>query len=159
NIPNISAPLRPLLLAIQGVRRRQLRVPIGDQQQKKRRVSNACKACRLHKSRCTREQPTYTACTRRSTVCRYPQTEARQVRQRYEDLRKRQSAHKELLGLIRTLPEQDATELLLQVRARGDIETIAKHVQDSNLLLQLQLVPETRFRYKLPYSRDMPALL
>lgn len=60
---------------------------------------------------------------------------------------------------MRTLPEQDATELFLRVRAGGDIATIVKHVQDGNLLLQLQLVPETRFRYELPYSRDMPTLL
>lgn len=38
---------------------------------------------------------------------------------------------------MRTLPEQDATELLLRVRAGEDIATIVKHVQDGNLLLQL----------------------
>lgn len=32
-------------------------------------------------------------------------------------------------------------------------------INDSNLLLQLHLVPETRLRYALPYSRDMPASL
>ncbi|PVH92879.1 hypothetical protein DM02DRAFT_662521 [Periconia macrospinosa] len=155
----MSAPLRPLLPAIPGVQRRQPPVPIGDQQQKRRRVSNACEACRLQKSRCSGEQPTCTACTKRNTHCRYPQTEARQVRQRYEDLQKRRSAHEELLGLMSTLPEQDATELFLRVQAGGDITTIVKHVQDGNLLLQLQLVPETRLRYELPHSRDMPALL
>jgi hypothetical protein len=79
--------------------------------------------------------------------------------QRYEELKKRHSAHAELLSLMKTLPEQDATELFSRVRAGGDIETIVKHVQDGNLLLQLQLVPETWLRYELPYSRDMSALL
>ena len=36
---------------------------------------------------------------------------------------------------------------------------IVNHVKDGDLLLQLQLVPETRLRYELPYSRDMPSLL
>lgn len=60
---------------------------------------------------------------------------------------------------MKTLPEQHAAELFLRVRAGGDIAIILKQVQDGNLLLQLQLMPETRFRYELPYSRDMPASL
>lgn len=113
----------------------------------------------LTRLQCSGEQPTCIACTKRNIVCKYPQTEARKVRQRYEDLRKSRSAHEELLSLMKILPEQDATELFLRVRAGGDIATIVKHVQDGNLLLQLQLVPETRFQYELPYSRDMPASL
>ncbi|CAI6315083.1 unnamed protein product [Periconia digitata] len=176
NIPNMSAPLRPLLSAISGVKRRDPPVPIEAQQAGKG-VLGACEACRLYKSKvtiqstrnkgirdlislqCSGERPTCRACIGRRVVCRYTQTEARKVRQKYEDLQKRQSAHEELLSLMRTLPEQDATELFLRVRAGGDSATIVKHVQDGNLLLQLQLVPETRFRYELPYSRDMPALL
>lgn len=60
---------------------------------------------------------------------------------------------------MRTLPEGDAVELFRRVRAGGDAGAIVKNVKDGNLLLQLHLVPETRLRYELPYSRDMPALL
>jgi len=167
----MSAPLRPLLPETSGVGRRD----IPEKQQKRRRVSNACESCRLHKSKvtilfytctrqltrlqCTGERPACIACTGRKTVCRYTPTEARYVKQKYEELQKHRSAHEELVSLMRKLPKQDAVALLHRVRAGGDIVAIVKHVQDSDLLLHLQLVPETRFQYKLPYSRDMPTLL
>jgi hypothetical protein len=74
------------------------------------------------------------------------ESEARQAKRKYEDLRKQRSAHEELLSLIRTLPEQDAIDLFRRVR-------------DGDLLLQMRLVPETRLRYELPYSQDFPARL
>ena len=60
---------------------------------------------------------------------------------------------------MRVLPEHDAVELLRRVRAGGDAGAIVNTVRDGNLLLQLHLVPETRLRYDLPYSRNMPTLL
>ncbi|PVH93022.1 hypothetical protein DM02DRAFT_697757 [Periconia macrospinosa] len=128
---------------------------------KRKKTSNACEPCRAHKSKCTAEQPACSACIGRNTICSYTPTEARDLRHKYEELQKHQSAHEKLASLLRTLPEQDALALLYRVRAGGggDVAAIVKHVQDGNLLLQLQLVPETRFQYQLPYSRDMPELL
>lgn len=93
------------------------------------------------------------------TTCRYVESEARQARQKYEDLRKKRSAYEELLNLMRTLPEQDAFDLFRRVRAGGDAGSILSHTRDGDLLLQMRLVPETRLRYELPYSRDFPARL
>lgn len=50
-------------------------------------------------------------------------------------------------------------DLFLRIRAGGDAEQIVNQVKDGNLLLQLQLASESRLRYELPYSREMPALL
>jgi hypothetical protein len=108
---------------------------------------------------CSGERPTCKACTGRKTVCKYTEPEARRVRQKYEELRRHRSAQEELLGLMRTLPEGDATELFRRVRAGGDAGAIVNSVKDGDLLLQLHLVPETRLRYELPYTRDMPAFL
>ncbi|EMD69258.1 hypothetical protein COCSADRAFT_130800 [Bipolaris sorokiniana ND90Pr] len=134
--------------------------PVGsiDNQQKKSR-SQACEPCRISKTKCTSEKPTCRACLERNTVCRYVETEARQAKRKYEDLRREQSAHEELIRLMQTLPEQDAFELFKRVRARGDVSAILNHVRDGGLLSQMQLIPETRLRYELPYSRDMPELL
>lgn len=60
---------------------------------------------------------------------------------------------------MRTLPEQNAVELFRRVRTGGDLETVLSHYKDGDLLLQMHLVPETRLRYELPYSRDLPARL
>src|SRR3712207_6263205 len=108
---------------------------------------------------CSGERPTCRVCLTRTTACKYVESEARQAKRKYEDLRRKRSAHEELLGLMKTLPEQDAVDLFKRIRAGGDVAAIVKHVQDGDLLLQLQLVPDTRFRYELPYSRDMPASL
>lgn len=107
---------------------------------------------------CSGERPTCGACLKRQSDCQYVETEARQAKRKYEELRKRRSVHEELFGLMRTLPEQDAVELLRRVRG-GDPGAILNHFRDGDLLLQMRLVPETRLKYELPYSRDMPAIL
>jgi hypothetical protein len=98
-------------------------------------------------------------CSVRNTVCQYVASEFRQTKRKYEELRKDRSAHEELVNLIRTLPEQDAADLFQRIRAGNNVEAILDHVRDGDLLLQLQLVPETRLKYELPYTREMPALL
>ena len=60
---------------------------------------------------------------------------------------------------MRTLPEEDAVEVFRRVRNGSNAGAIVSHIKDGNLLLQLQLVPESRFRYDLPYSRDIAASL
>lgn len=172
----MSAPLRPLRPATAGVARGPPEELTGGQR-KREKVSIACEACRLSKTKvsmlltskthietltmtqCSSERPTCRAYTRRKTECRYIETESRKARQKYEDLRKHQSVHEELLSLMKTLPEQDAVELFHRIRAGGDVGAILNHVKDGNLLLQLQLAPETRFRYELPYRPSMPASL
>lgn len=156
----MSAPFRPLLPAIPGAKRRNPAVP-PEKERKRERISAACKACRLHKSKvtllstrstgiteltklqCSGERPTCTACAARKTACRYVETEARQVRRKYEDLRKHRSTHEELLGLMRTLPERDAVDLFHQLRAGRDVGAILNQVRDGDLLLQMHLVPDS----------------
>jgi hypothetical protein len=60
---------------------------------------------------------------------------------------------------MRTLPEQEAIDIFRRTRARGDVGAILSHVRDGDLLLQMHLAPETRLRYELPYTRNMPELL
>jgi hypothetical protein len=110
-------------------------------------------------SQCSGERPTCSKCLTRGAICRYVESEARQAKRKYEDLRKRQTAHEEVFSLIKTLPEQDAVGLFRRIRDGGDVGTILRHVRDGDLLVQLHLVPETRHRYELPYSRDIPASL
>lgn len=57
------------------------------------------------------------------------------------------------------LPEEDATALFRRIRAGEESETVLKQFRDGDLLLQMQLVPETRLEYKLPYSREFPTVL
>jgi hypothetical protein len=60
---------------------------------------------------------------------------------------------------MQTLPEQDAIELFRSVRKGRDLATILNRFKDGDLLLQMHLVPETRLRYNLPYSKNLPPVL
>jgi len=108
---------------------------------------------------CNGVRPTCGACLKRLIDCQYVETESRQARRKYEDLRNRRSAHEELMSFMKTLPEQDALELFRRIRAGGDLQAILNRYKDGDLLLQLHVKPETRLRYELPYSRNLPERL
>lgn len=57
------------------------------------------------------------------------------------------------------MPERDAQDILARIRSGTDIETVLSHVATGNLLLQLSVVPESRYRYKFPYISKMPTNL
>lgn len=61
-----------------------------------------------------------------------------------------------MLDLLRNLPEQDAQRVLQSIRAGVDIVDIVNHVKAGDLLLQMSVLPETRFRYDFPYKTEMP---
>lgn len=46
-----------------------------------------------------------------------------------------------------------------RIRKGDDIETIVRHVDFGDLLLQVALTPEARFRYVFPFREDMPPYL
>ena len=52
---------------------------------------------------------------------------------------------------------QEAMEILSRLQAGHDIETVLNSIKAGSVLLQLRMVPETRLRYNLPYSAQMPA--
>ncbi|KAF2692176.1 hypothetical protein K458DRAFT_286529, partial [Lentithecium fluviatile CBS 122367] len=109
--------------------------------------------------RCDGARPTCSECASRSTECRYSETEARQIRKKFQRLRDRRTAHGELVDLLQTLPESDAFEILRRIRAGENAEGIVRHVQEGNLLMELSVVPETRLRYQFPYIANMPSAL
>ena len=46
--------------------------------------------------------------------------------------------------------------MLQRIRSGTDVATILDQVAAGNLLLQMRVVPETRFRYEFPYRSEMP---
>lgn len=62
----------------------------------------------------------------------------------------------EVFELLKNLPGQDAQDVLQRIRSKSDLETILNHIKTGDLLLQLAVVPETRFRYDFPYRSEMP---
>lgn len=78
------------------------------------------------------------------------------LRRGYSDLQDRSEAHEELIELLRNLPEEDAQSVLQRLRSGSGVKTILNQVKAGDLLLQLSVSPETRFRYQFPYKSQMP---
>ena len=95
----------------------------------------------------------------RDASCRYADTETRQVRKKYNDLRDQSNFNEELINLIKTLPESDSIDALRRLRAGHTPQAIVSQYKDSNPIMQLSVQPETQFRYEFPYSSEMPASL
>ncbi|KAF2876671.1 hypothetical protein BDV95DRAFT_234009 [Massariosphaeria phaeospora] len=114
-----------------------VRPPPAPTTRKRVRAPAACGPCRTRKSKCSGEHPTCRECVSRKTSCEYPDTETRQVRQKYKDLRDRQNAHEELFKLLKTVSEPDAIEVLRRIRAGGDVHDILSHIKDGSLLMGL----------------------
>lgn len=61
-----------------------------------------------------------------------------------------------MLDLLRTLPEKEAQDVLRRLRSGADVTSVLNHVQAGDVLLQMAVLPETRYRYEFPYRREMP---
>ncbi|KAF4973299.1 hypothetical protein FSARC_374 [Fusarium sarcochroum] len=63
--------------------------------------------------------------------------------------------HEELIGLLKNLPDQDAQDVLQRIRSGTNLGSVLNHVRTGDILLQMAVVPETRFRYEFPYRPEM----
>lgn len=95
----------------------------------------------------------------RETECRYGRTEARQIRQRYQQLKERRTAQEGLFDMLQTMNERDAADVFRRIREGGNAEAIVQHVQEGSLIMELALAPETRTRYEFPYISTLPTAL
>ncbi|RGP76742.1 hypothetical protein FLONG3_5182 [Fusarium longipes] len=64
--------------------------------------------------------------------------------------------YEELIGLLRNLPDQDAQLVLKRIRSGADVGSVLQQAKAGDVLLQMAVVPETRYRYEFPYRAEMP---
>jgi hypothetical protein len=76
-----------------------------------------------------------------------------------EQLKESQLALQQLFHALRSRPEDDANAIFRRIRAGADASSILRHVSTGDLLLQLQVTPETRYRFDFPFRREMPSSL
>jgi hypothetical protein len=60
---------------------------------------------------------------------------------------------------IQTRPEAEVHKIVCRIRAVSNAETMARQLSTADLLLQVQLEPETRCCYQFLYSPSMPSYL
>ncbi|KAF1969128.1 hypothetical protein BU23DRAFT_601793 [Bimuria novae-zelandiae CBS 107.79] len=130
---------------------------------KRKRTPGACAPCRTRKSKCDAAQPECGECSKRQSRCIYELTPAKR---KYDDLETRaqkaensQSLLQELIHALRSRPEADSQAILRHLREGHDVESILRHVTAGDLLLQLHVEPETRFRFVFPFRHQMPSFL
>ncbi|KAI0142576.1 hypothetical protein F4776DRAFT_612622 [Hypoxylon sp. NC0597] len=158
----MSHSLRPLLPNSPNPPRVDL---LSQTQHRAKRVATtaACEACRKRKSKCTAERPRCSVCVERQTPCEYTtlptETHLKAQKRKLTDLEIRCEAYEDLFGILRSRSNEETAQVLQRLRTGEDALTIVKAVQDGDLLLQLALKPDIRFRYEFPYIREMPAHL
>lgn len=88
------------------------------------------------------------------------------MKRKYADLEsqlvKSKETNKTLLQLfdaIKSRPAGDADAIVQRIRAGVAPDSILRHVHAGDLLLQLQVAPESRYRFEFPYRANMPSLL
>ncbi|KAK3368671.1 hypothetical protein B0H63DRAFT_497828 [Podospora didyma] len=130
---------------------------------RRRAVLAACIACRKRKSKCSGGRPKCVECTRRETDCAYDtggdETPGRALKRRFADLENQASVFENIYRILRTRPQPEADAVLNRIRAGEDPETILRHVQHGDLLLQLSVIPESRYRYEFPFMITLPLRL
>ncbi|KAA8619912.1 Zn 2 -C6 fungal-type DNA-binding domain protein [Pyrenophora tritici-repentis] len=148
-------PLRPLLPS--ATRPRNEPLPLLPRE----RVASACDQCRARKIKCNGKRPVCLECVRRSTSCHYAarstETQGQALKRKYDALQSENEAYAELFSLIRTRPDNESFEILRRIKLGTDVRDILKHIKEADLLIQLNLRPQNRFRYTLPFMSTMSA--
>ncbi|RGP70996.1 nitrogen assimilation transcription factor nit-4 [Fusarium sporotrichioides] len=64
--------------------------------------------------------------------------------------------YEELIGLLQNLPDQDAQDILQRIRSGADAGSVLQQAKAGDVMLQMAVKPETRYRYEFPYRAEMP---
>ncbi|KAI8663033.1 hypothetical protein LRP88_07241 [Fusarium phalaenopsidis] len=127
------------------------------------KISAACEACRKRKSRCSGDRPVCRRCQEKNLECVYKtastETHSQALKRKYTQAQHKTSQYAELYGLLATLSDDEAQGVLRRIRSGADVDTILNQIRAGDLLLQMALIPETRYRYEFPYISDMPESL
>ncbi|KAF5259684.1 hypothetical protein FOXYS1_9699 [Fusarium oxysporum] len=139
-------------------------------------IALACEACRqkkikvrivptlrimaaAHRSlQCNGARPVCSQCRARKIECVYRATPDTDYREKYEALLESHPAAV-VYRAIQKRPRSEALEIVRRIQAGVDAETLMHQLSSADLLLQVQLEPETRSRYQFIYSPLMPTYL
>jgi hypothetical protein len=112
---------------------------------------------------CPGERPRCSTCIKKRSECLYVaatgETQHQAIKRKHADLQQSVDAYDELIRLVRTRSSHEATEIFGRIRSGNSVEAILRHVQAADLLLQLHVVPSTRYQYSFPFSKEFPQFL
>ena len=76
-----------------------------------------------------------------------------------DELESSHNVFEQLFQAVQFRPEAEASAIFKRIRSREDCESLLRHISVGDILLQLHVTPETRYRYVFPYKMQMPASL
>lgn len=114
-------------------------------------------------AQCDGERPKCAICRDRGTVCEFDtnaaETHTQALKRKYSELQSQKTAFEQIYDVLQTRTDKEAEEVFQRIRRGADVGSILRHVNYGDVLVQLALVPEARYRYEFPYLSDMPQFL
>ncbi|GAB1321084.1 hypothetical protein MFIFM68171_11294 [Madurella fahalii] len=131
---------------------------------KKAYSTAACETCRKRKAKCNAARPACGYCVSTGVNCVYStgserETHAQALKRKLTELSEREATYQQIFDHLRSRPEAESHEIVKRIRSGGDPESILRHIEEADLLLQLAVVPEAKYRYVFPLMQEMPAFL
>jgi hypothetical protein len=87
------------------------------------------------------------------------ETHAQALKRKLSETDSRNTTYSEIFHHLRARPESEVGEIVKRIKSGTDPEAILRYIREGDLLLQLALTPETRYRYVFPLVQEMPAYL
>jgi hypothetical protein len=82
-----------------------------------------------------------------------------ELKRKLDELQDSQSILNQIFQAIQSRPEAEAAAIFKRIREGADYESVMRHISAGDILLQLHVTPETRYRYVFPYRTQMPTSL
>ncbi|KXJ88184.1 hypothetical protein Micbo1qcDRAFT_207448 [Microdochium bolleyi] len=122
----------------------------------------ACEGCRRRKAKCDGARPACRGCVRRKLPCHYGgyegETPRQALKRKYGELQSLDSDYACVFAALRDRPEAEATTIFRRLRQAGDVRSLARHIEQGDLLLQMTLAPVMDMHYhQYPLCSPTPA--
>ncbi len=87
------------------------------------------------------------------------ETHAQALKRKLSETASRETTYSQIFDHLRKRPAPEACEIIKRIQDGTEPESILSFIRDGDLLLQLALAPESRYRFVFPIVQEMPAYL
>jgi hypothetical protein len=87
------------------------------------------------------------------------ETRAQALKRKLSEVHDRETTFRQIFEHLRDRPETEVGEIVKRIRNSTEPEQILRYIRDGDLLLQLAVAPERRYRYVFPVVQEMPACI
>jgi hypothetical protein len=82
-----------------------------------------------------------------------------ELKRKLDVLENSHSMINQVFEAIQSRPDDEAAAIFKRIREGADCEAVMRHISAGDILLQLHVMPETKYRYVFPYKTQMPTSL